>query len=114
MRLERDPFPLFPGEEISVPTTALRVVPVATALRLHVVRDFVDEDTNEQRCVGEEYLFEGPGTYIPRKEVKTGQEVKAKIINQNEALKLKAVRETVDRDGNKRVAGEEWMVRKPG
>ena len=114
VRLERDPFPLFPGEEISVPTTALKVIPVLTALRLNVVRDFVDEITKEQRCVGEEYLFEGPGTYIPRKEVKTLGEVKARIINQNEALKLKAVRETVDRDGNKRVAGEEWLVRKPG
>ena len=33
---------------------------------------------------------------------------------QNEALRLKATRETTDRDGKCRVAGEEWMVRKVG
>ena len=91
VRLERDPFPLFPGEEIQIPTSALKVVPVLTALRLNVVRDFTDEITKEERFVGEEYLFEGPGTYIPRKEVKTLGEVKAKIINPNEALKLKEI-----------------------
>ena len=114
VRLEQDPFPLYPGEEIKVATTPLKVVPVQTALRLQVVRDFTDEVTKEERQVGEEYLFEGPGTFIPRKEVKDLGEVKAHIINPNEALKLKAVRETIDRNGNKRVAGEEWLVRKTG
>ena len=33
---------------------------------------------------------------------------------QNEALRLRATRETTDRDGKCRVAGEEWMVRKVG
>ena len=36
------------------------------------------------------------------------------MILQNDALKLKATRATVDRDGKSRVAGEEWMVRKVG
>ena len=33
---------------------------------------------------------------------------------QNQALRLKATRETTDRDGIFRVAGEEWIVRKVG
>ena len=33
---------------------------------------------------------------------------------QNQALRLKATRETTDRDGKFRVAGEEWIVRKVG
>jgi len=41
-------------------------------------------------------------------------EVKAAVIKPNTALRLRAVRETVDRDGRSRVAGEEWMVRRTG
>ena len=39
---------------------------------------------------------------------------KATVVFANEALKMKACRNTVDRDGVERVAGEEWMVRKIG
>ena len=94
--------------------TPLEVVPVLSALRLQVSRNFTDDVTKEERRVGEEYLFEGPGVYIPRKEVVSLGKVKAQIIKPNQALKMTAQRETVDRDGNKRVAGEEWLVRKPG
>ena len=41
-------------------------------------------------------------------------EEKAKVVLANEALRMKASRNTVDRDGVERVAGEEWMVRKIG
>ena len=40
--------------------------------------------------------------------------MRAHIIRPNEALRLRAVRETKDRDGYIRVAGEEWMIRKAG
>ena len=40
--------------------------------------------------------------------------VRAEVIRPNEALKLRAVRSTVDRDGKNRVAGEEWLVRRAG
>ena len=114
IRLEQDPFPLYPGEEIAVATKALTVVPPLSAIRLKVVRGFVDEETHKERVAGEEFLFEGPGTYIPRKEVQEVGIVQATIIKPNEALKLKAVTETTDRNGVKRVAGEEWMVRNAG
>ena len=40
--------------------------------------------------------------------------VRAEVIKPNEALKLRAIRSTVDRDGKNRVAGEEWLVRRSG
>merc|ERR1712061_495832 len=114
VRLEKDPFPLYPGEELEQPVKPLTVVPALQALRLKVVRGFQDENLKIERIAGEEYLFEGPGTYIPRKEVEVVGPVKAHIIRPNEALRLRAVRETKDRDGYIRVAGEEWMIRKAG
>lgn len=114
VRLEQVPFALYPGEEMVEKITLLKVVPTLFAIRLQVLRDFTDEMTKEDRRVGEEFLFEGPGTYVPRKEVKELGMLEAIIIKQNEALKLRALRETVDRNGNKRVAGEEWLIRNPG
>ena len=108
VRLSQDPFPLYPGEEIEVKVTPLTVVPAQSALRLRVTRDF------EARTAGEEFLYEGPGTYIPRKEVEVISTENAVIVMPNEALRLAAMRDTVDRDGSRRVAGEQWMVRRPG
>jgi len=113
VRLQQPPFPLYPGEEIKVKVTLLTVVSALTALRLKVSRDFIDKD-NQQRRAGDEMLFEGPGTYIPRKEVEVIGKQGAIIIKPNTAIKLRATRETTDRDGVERVAGEEWMVKKNG
>eukprot|EP00092_Neocalanus_flemingeri_P005149 GFUD01005538.1.p1 GENE.GFUD01005538.1~~GFUD01005538.1.p1 ORF type:complete len:863 (-),score=254.03 GFUD01005538.1:183-2771(-) len=113
IRLQQDPFPLFPGEELKQKVTLLNVVPALTALRLKVTRDYVDAE-HQQKVAGDEMLFEGPGTYVPRKEVEVIGDQKAIVIKPNEALKLKAIRETVDRNGKNRVAGEEWMVKRNG
>lgn len=112
IRLAQDPFPLYPGEELEAGIKALTVVNAMTALRLRVTRDFKDGEVN--RVAGDEYLFEGPGTYLPRKEVDVVSVVRAEVIRPNEALKLRASRSTVDRDGKNRVAGEEWLVRRAG
>eukprot|EP00092_Neocalanus_flemingeri_P070666 GFUD01086756.1.p1 GENE.GFUD01086756.1~~GFUD01086756.1.p1 ORF type:complete len:850 (-),score=233.37 GFUD01086756.1:107-2656(-) len=113
VRLQQVPFPLYPGEEIKVKITLLTVVPALSALRLKVTRDFTDED-NQQRRAGDEMLFEGPCTYIPRKEIEVIGQHKAIIIKPNTAVKLRATRETTDKNGVNRVAGEEWMVKKNG
>jgi major vault protein len=112
VRLVQDPFPLYPGEEAES-VKQLTVVPAMQALRLRAVREFIDEN-KINRVAGDEFLFEGPGTYIPRKEVEIVNTFSASIIYPNEALQLRATRATVDRDGKSRVAGEEWMVRKVG
>jgi len=113
VRLQQDPFPLYPGEDMKLKVTLLKVVPALSALRLRVSRDYVDNE-HQQKVAGDEMLFEGPGTFVPRKEIEVIGEQKAIVVKPNEALKLRATRETVDRNGKNRVAGEEWMVKRNG
>ena len=49
VRLEQDPFPLYPGEELEQPVKPLTVVPALQALRLKVVRGFQDENLKIER-----------------------------------------------------------------
>lgn len=125
IRLAQEPFPLYPGENVKQTVTALRVVPANTALRLMAILDFEDEflqrgkdgqptKQKKQRIAGDEWLFEGPGTYIPRKEEKVVEDVKAVICHANQAIRLRARKETVDRDGAARVTGEEWLHKRTG
>ncbi|XP_031682968.1 major vault protein isoform X3 [Oncorhynchus kisutch] len=93
--------------------TALQIVYPDTALRLQALLDFEDAG-GEKRVAGDEWLFEGPGTYIPRKEVAVLETIKATVIRENQAIRLRARKEGVDRGGVRRVTGEEWQVRKVG
>jgi len=113
IRLAQDPFPLYPGEVLQKPKTALTVVHVNAALRLRAILDFTD-DNGKKMIAGDEWLFEGPGTYIPKKEVEVIQTILAQIVKPNQAIKLKARKETKDRQGADRVTGEEWIVEKTG
>ena len=54
------------------------------------------------------------GTYIPRKEVTVRETIQATIIKPNQAIKLRARKECIDREGSPRVTGEEWLVKKTG
>lgn len=54
------------------------------------------------------------GTYLPRKEIVVDETIRATVIRPNQSIKLRARKETLDRDGNQRVTGEEWMVPKVG
>jgi major vault protein len=67
IRFEQEPFPLYPGEKLFGKVSPLQVVAPNTALRLRAIRDFVDGKV--KRSAGDEWLFPGPGTYIPRVEV---------------------------------------------
>ena len=60
IRLAQDPFPLYPGETLKQPITALTVVMANSALRLQAILDFED-DNGDKRTAGDEWLFEGPG-----------------------------------------------------
>lgn len=113
IRLTQDPFPLYPGEEVQQDVTPLQIVYPDTALRLQALLDFEDRE-GEKRVAGDEWLFEGPGTYIPRKEVAVLETIKATVIRENQAIRLRARKEGVDRGGTRRVTGEEWMVSKVG
>lgn len=63
---------------------------------------------------GDEWLFEGPAVYVPNSNVEIIKKIEAVVVKQNEALKLVAQQDCIDREGNKRTAGEQWLVRKPG
>lgn len=113
IRLTQDPFPLYPSEEIQKDVTPLQIVYPDTALRLQALLDF-EEEGGEKRVAGDEWLFEGPGTYIPRKEVAVLEVIKATVIRENQAIRLRARKEGLDRSGVQRVTGEEWQVSKVG
>ena len=110
-----EPFPLYPGEKI-VKKSSLTVVNEGEALHLTAIRDFEFMDGKEKvsKSAGEEWLFRGPATYIPRVEVAQGPLIKAETIGENCALRVRAKRNCVDYKGISRVAGEEWLVTSVG
>jgi len=112
IRFNNEPFPLYPGEAPVGKPTPLQVVPAQAALRLRAVRDFKDGEVD--RKAGDEWLFNGPSTYIPRVEVQVVELIKATIIKQNTAIKLRARRALVDQEGVSRKAGDQWLVSKVG
>eukprot|EP01105_Mastigella_eilhardi_P013188 TRINITY_DN2997_c0_g2_i1.p1 TRINITY_DN2997_c0_g2~~TRINITY_DN2997_c0_g2_i1.p1 ORF type:complete len:821 (+),score=290.86 TRINITY_DN2997_c0_g2_i1:128-2590(+) len=108
IRTEQDPFPLFFGEKLHGKVSPLQVVAPNAALRLRAIRDF------EKHVAGDEWLFEGPGTYNPKVEVQVVEIVRAVVIKPNQAVKLRARKECMSRDKQTRKAGEEWLVRTIG
>jgi major vault protein len=125
VRLEQDPFPLFPGERIVGRIEPLQVVEENTALRLRAKRDFKDRYAVDSRTgqliaggllrrAGDEWLFKGLATYIPQAEAEIVHTVKATILKPNQALKVRAKEDCVDYEGHKRKIGEEWLVRREG
>merc|ERR1712137_133513 len=109
---QRDPFPLFPGESPYGSVTPLQIVPVDSALRLRCIRDFTDGEV--ERAAGDEWLFKGPGTYMPKIEVQVVESVNGIVLSPDQGLKLRARRDCVDASGTKRRAGEEWLFRTVG
>jgi len=113
VRLEQDPFPLYPGEKISGRIQPLQVVAPIEALRLQAVRDFSDKN-GKPFVAGQEWLFLGPGTYIPQKEIRVVHTVKATVLQPNQALHLRARKQFKDFQGIERRAGEEWLIKREG
>ncbi|CAL8089784.1 unnamed protein product, partial [Calicophoron daubneyi] len=112
-RFTQDPFPLYPGESLKGSIQDVPVVPANSAFLLEASIDFVDEE-GSKRVAGEQWTFEGPATYYPRKEVLVVKIIDGEKIEPNTALCMRASRNCVDRSGNKRIFGERWLVRNPG
>jgi len=112
-RLHQDPFPLYPFENLKEKPQPLIVLVQNQALKLEANRDFVDSE-GIQRHPGDQYLFIGPKTYIPRIEEAIVSKETAIIIKENEGVKLKAKVDFIDRDKKKRTVGEVWIYRKTG
>jgi len=113
VRFSQDPFPLYPGEKLYGKVSPLQVVAPNTALRLRAIRDVKDEDETAHSA-GDEWLFKGPGTYVPRIEVQVAEIVRAIIIKPNQAIRLRARKQFKDERSIVRKAGEEWLVRDSG
>ena len=79
---------------------------------MKAVFDFDDDGT--ARKAGDEWLFEGPGTYIPRKEVAVEEQITAHVIGPDQAIRLCAKKEMADRLGQQRVTGEHWLIKQAG
>ncbi|XP_037113238.1 caskin-2-like [Syngnathus acus] len=60
-------------------------------------------DGEEWREAGTEWLFEGPGMYIPRKEMVVLETIEATVIGENQAIRPEEC-------GHERCSGEEWLV----
>jgi len=112
IRFSQPPFALYPDEKLIGKVTPLTIVAADSALRLRAIRDFTHDKT--KFTAGDEWLFKGPDTYIPRVEVQVVEIIRAIIIGQHEAIRLRARREFTDRNKQVRKAGEEWLIREVG
>lgn len=107
-----DPFPLYPGESLG----KIEKIPVVArdcAIKLECIRDFTEQD-GTKRVAGDEWHEYGPKLYMPRVEVKIINHIEPIVISSNQALKVRAIRATKDNNGNKKSAGEEWLIRDLG
>ena len=110
VRLEGEPFVLYPGESMATGVTPLFVVPERAALRLRSDRDFVDND-GVDRPAGSEWYVVGPRTYVPMVEAIPQEVVEAVELEPMQALRLRARTDMEDSSGKLRHTGEEWLVR---
>lgn len=77
------------------------------ALMLIAQRGFLDERfEGVERYVNDEYLYKGPGTYIPRIEESVSKTLTALTNLPENGMVIKAKRALVDATGKRRVAGE--------
>lgn len=110
----KDPFPLYPGEEIKGKVSPFVIVQANEELKLLAVRPFFDEIKKKARKPGDSWMARGPLNYIPRIEAQIVKKISALIIKPNSALRLRATKDCKDKYGESRKAGEEWLIREVG
>jgi len=115
VRFNQEPFPLYPGEIVVDSDKGIKklpIVPAGKALRLVALVDFDDKGT--ARVAGDEWHVEGPCSYYPRPECRQVGIDDPIVILHDTALHMKAKIDLVDKKGEKRVTGENWLVREAG
>lgn len=110
----KDPFPLYPGEEVKGKISPFVIVQANEQVKLIAVRPFYDEVKKKNRRPGDKWMIRGPVNYIPRIECNIEKKIQALIVKPNTAIRLRASRDCVDKQGIKRKAGEEWLLREAG
>jgi len=114
-RLQTDyktPFFLYHGEKMEGGIKKLDYIPKDYSKVLKAIKRFKDGEI--QREVGDKWLFYGPGICYPRPEVEMMEMRSPLKIGPETAIKLTAMQNYTDRNGKKRKAGEEWLVREQG
>ncbi|OMJ90126.1 hypothetical protein SteCoe_7621 [Stentor coeruleus] len=107
------PFPLYPFELMEQDIAKIPVIRPNHAYMIRALRDFTD-DLNSIHSAGDEWLYYGPGSYIPRIECEIIREVLPITVRPDIALKMRAIRATTDKYNILRQAGEEWLIQEPG
>lgn len=108
IRFFQQPFPLYPLETVVIRNEPLPLLTSTQALVLRAITSF------DAYKAGDEFLFQGPGTYIPRVEVEVVEKRDAIIVLFNQSLRLRAKNKFVDRTGTVRQVGEEYLWNSPG
>ena len=94
----KTPFFLYFGEEVVGKLEKLTFVKTNSALTLNALRNFTDSE-GFKRQNGDSWLYKGPKFFYPRPEVKIVNTIEAIIINNCQALRLKATQNFTDEDG---------------
>lgn len=80
-----------------------------SALKIRAKRATVDKYDNNREA-GEEWLIRETGDYLPGVNEEVAEEIKAIVLTEKRGLHLRAIRNFVDVYGERRLAGEEWLV----
>ena len=107
----KDPFPLYPGEVAKSEVTSFLMVNSNEQVKLQAIRSFKDNIKGKDRKPGDIWMVRGPMNLIPRVEFIVLETIKATIIANNSAIRLRALRDTTDKYGKERKADEEWLIR---
>ncbi|KAL3864069.1 hypothetical protein ACJMK2_005775 [Sinanodonta woodiana] len=125
IRFHKEPFPLYPGESLqnaadfgkkSNYLSAILKLPVVRAnhaIQLEAVLDH-DDENGVSRKAGDRWQLDGPLMYMPTPYSRIVKIVDPVIIKTGEALVLRAVQDCEDINGEKRVTGEEWLIKEEG
>lgn len=106
------PFPLYPGEEITVQPTPMEKAYQMEAFRVKALRDFTDTN-NEKRYAGDIWHIPGPMLYRPRVETQMTQIDKACTYPQNTNLIMRADNTHITCDGLKKSPGDLYVIVNP-
>jgi len=110
----KDPFPLYPGENIIGVIDKFNVVQANEALVMRALHSFFDEVKQKKRAPGDRFIYRGPMNYIPDRNATIEEKIEATIVFPNTAIRLRALSDTKDKSGVQRLAGEEWLIREEG
>lgn len=110
----KDPFPLYPGEMLKGQVTSFEMINSNEQAKLQAVRPYYDELKKKKRNPGDIWMIRGPISLVPKIEFVVLEKIKATINKNNSAIKIRALRDTIDKNNNPRKAGEVWLIREPG